>query len=767
MRFLRELMGPSLLRALVGRTLLVTVLGLATLAGAAIYGSNELIVGKFRDQASVVSQTATNEIDRQAQRLIQDAALIATLPTVRSLTEARQGGALTAFLSDVRRALSIDFASVTDPKGTVVASARGYPVGTTLPPELLSRAGGDPLTAWVLNDESAGLTIRAIAPVYTQGVTAPIALVEVGYVLGADYLRTVQTSSDTQVALLWEGSIRASTVPLTDLSTFPSLAEIEASTGRVVRDLMIEGRQYEGIFTLVSSPNGTHAIVAVLVPMDELLAAQRALVAVVVVLAVALGAIVSVLALRTARTMIRPLADLAAAAQQIESGGFSVRVPQRSSHEIGTLERAFDTMARSLDERERARREYVEEVGTVNEVAAAIVGVTDRDRIFSESLRRLVRLFGAEGAAIVVRADAPGAPPGSGGRLVAPSVINMDADEVAALAARILVKEVQDPNAIHELQLPNTPVPFVAAIPLSARGRAVGLLIVAFASAHEITESEARGFRTIARLVSVAKENADLVSELRDSNIQLERANRLKSEFLASVSHELRTPMNAIIGYTQLMLDGLAGELTAQQEADLTRVAQAADHLLGLINGILDLAKIEAGKMDLNIETVDLRDVVVDVLELMRPSADEKGLQLTMDVPPETHPAWADSARVRQVLVNLLGNAVKFTDSGGVRVAVTSAEGWLTISVADTGVGMSKDVLSYVFDEFRQADSSTTRRFGGTGLGLAISKRLVALHGGRIWANSAPGEGSTFSFTLPVRVGPASADTSGVAAARS
>lgn len=764
MRFLRELFGPSLLRALVGRTLMATALALVVLAGAAIYESNRLTERQSRAQAEQVSRTTTDEIAQQATRLTQDASLIATLPTVRSLVQSGQNGQLTAFVSDVRRALGINFASVADLNGVVLASSEDFAPGSHLPDALLGRVLGDPMKAWALSDEKPGLVIRAVAPVTTAGSATPAGIVEVGYVLSSEYLRAVKTPSNADIALLWNGTVRASTLPLVDPSSFPTLAEIQDAGGSVRRELTLDGRTYDGVFTLVPSPSGTPAVVIALLPLDDLISAQRALVFVVVILAVALGAFITILALRTARTMTRPLADLAAAAQRIEAGDYAVRVPQRSSHEIGTLEHAFDTMAGSLEERDRVRREFVEEVSTVNEVAAAIVGVTDRDKIFSESLQRLVTLFEAEGAAIVIRTDAPGAPPGSGGRIVAPSVIAMDPDAVASLAARILVREVQDPNHIHELELHGSALPHLVAIPLSARGRAVGLLAVAFAEPHTVNETQARGLRTIARLVSVAKENADLVNELRDNNIQLERANRLKSEFLASVSHELRTPMNAIIGYTKLMLDGLAGELNEQQHADLTRVAQAADNLLGLINGILDLAKIEAGKMELNNEAIDLREVVDDVLELMRPSADAKGLQLSMDVPVSTPPAWADRARVRQVLVNLVGNALKFTDTGGIRVGVSSAEGWLTIGVADTGVGMAKDALAYVFDEFRQADSSTTRRYGGTGLGLAISKRLVALHGGRIWAESEPGKGSTFSFTLPVRVRAAVEQTASAAA---
>ena len=479
---------------------------------------------------------------------------------------------------------------------------------------------------------------------------------------------------------------------------------------------------------------------------------ERARPALHLVTEIALVGVVTLLAYRTARSITQPLESLASAAQRIEAGDLAARVQQVSPHEIGTLERAFDTMAASLYERERAQREYLDEVRAVNEVADAVVGVTDAERIFARSLDRMVSLLGADGGAIVIREDPPGAPPGSGGRLNAPATVGIDGETAVMLAMRVLVRSEADTDRIRLSSVSAGDLRFVAHVPLSARGRTIGLLSAYFREQRDLTDTQARALRTIARLISVANENADLVGELRVNNLQLERANRLKSEFLASVSHELRTPMNAIIGYTKLMLDGLDGELTAQQSTDLFRVAQAADNLLGLINGLLDLAKIEAGKMELNVEEVSMNEVTEEALELVRPHADEKGLEVRSLIPSALPNVWGDRARVRQVLANMLANAVKFTERGSVSVSASSAEGWVTISVTDTGVGITPEAQAYVFDEFRQADSSTTRRYGGTGLGLAISKRLITLHGGRIWVDSEVGKGSTFHFTLPIRV---------------
>ena len=759
MSLFASLFAPSLLRALVGRTVGVAVAALVILAGVALYESNVLVTKQFEDQADIVATTASNGVDDLRDIVQKAASLIAGLPTTRELTEARDRNGLTAFLLPQKSRLSVDIMNVADAKGVYIAGAQDFAEGETLRAELLGLTTAGAQQSWVLYDEPQGLVVRAIY-VIRGAEQENIGVVEVGGVLGNDFLKSIKTKSDAEIALIWNGQVRASTfmdtsgLPLkVDPTIFPTLQEVENAEGdTLLRNVVVGGNEYYGIFRVQRNQRQNPGILAVMVPTNAVVAAQRNLLGLMAILAGGLMALVTFFAYRSASAMTSPLSDLAKAAQRIEGGDLGVQVPQRSSHEIGTLERAFDTMARSLSERERAQQEYLAEVRTVNEVADAVVGVTDRERIFAESLSRMVTLFQADGASIVIREDPPGAPSGSGGRLVPATVMNVDPETAVSIATRVLVSSVHDPNRIQHAQVPNTPLPYVAHIPLSARGRAVGLLSAYFKRQRDISETEARALRTIARLVSVAKENADLVSELRDNNLQLERANRLKSEFLASVSHELRTPMNAIIGYTKLMLDGLDGDLTDQQVADLQRVAQAADNLLGLINGLLDLAKIEAGKMELNAEEVDIQTVVEEVIELVRPQAEAKALALEMDVPRLLPAAFADRARVRQVLVNLAANAVKFTDHGSVTITASTADGWITLSVSDTGVGIPADAQTYIFDEFRQADSSTTRRYGGTGLGLAISKRLVALHGGRIWVDSTMGVGSTFRFTLPVRM---------------
>jgi signal transduction histidine kinase len=748
---MQKLFAPSLLRTLVSRNVLVSVLALVVIVAVALYESNELILNQFADESGILAEVANQEIQDQADIVTRAAQLVASLPTTRELTAARDREGLINFLLPLKSRLVVDDMNVADNNGRIIAPAQEQ-TSDTLEPELVAYAKAQAQSQWVLFDEPQGLVIKAIF-VIRNDESDPIGMMEIGNVLTSKFLKTIKTRSQADLALIWNSQVRASTVAFAADTAFPTTVQVDAQpTDLLIQSVTANGKNYYGIFRVIRSQRHNPGLLAVLVPTAGVEQAQRTLIAVLALVGLGLVGFVTLLAYRTARGITEPLGNLASAAQRIEAGDLAARVQQVSPHEIGTLERAFDTMAASLYERERAQREYLDEVRAVNEVADAVVGVTDAERIFARSLDRMVSLLNADGGAIVIREDPPGAPPGSGGRLSAPATVGIEPAIAATLAMRVLVRSEADMDRIRLAAVSAGDLHFVAHVPLSARGRTIGLLSAYFHDQRDITDTQARALRTIARLVSVANENADLVGELRVNNLQLERANRLKSEFLASVSHELRTPMNAIIGYTKLMLDGLDGELTAQQQTDLFRVAQAADNLLGLINGLLDLAKIEAGKMELNVEEVNITEVADEALELVRPHAGEKGLEVRSLIPPGLPNVWADRARVRQVLANMLANAVKFTERGSVSIAAAAAEGWLTVSVVDTGVGITPEAQAYVFDEFRQADSSTTRRYGGTGLGLAISKRLVTLHGGRIWVDSEVGRGSAFHFTLPIRV---------------
>ncbi len=251
---------------------------------------------------------------------------------------------------------------------------------------------------------------------------------------------------------------------------------------------------------------------------------------------------------------------------------------------------------------------------------------------------------------------------------------------------------------------------------------------------------------------NLAAKVKERTSELEETNRELENASRHKSEFLANMSHELRTPLNAIIGYTELIEDKIYGEVSEKIGDVIERVEQNGRHLLLLINDILDLSKIEAGQLTLSLDDYSMDDVVHTVITGVEPLAVEKNLALTTSLGDHLPVARGDEQRITQALMNLVGNAIKFTDAGEVKVQVETSNGSFLVSVSDTGVGIAKADQEKIFEEFQQADGSDTRRQGGTGLGLAITRRMIEMHGGRIWVESNLGEGSTFWLSFPVRV---------------
>ena len=307
-------------------------------------------------------------------------------------------------------------------------------------------------------------------------------------------------------------------------------------------------------------------------------------------------------------------------------------------------------------------------------------------------------------------------------------------------------------------------------LPLVAAGEGVGVLLLDSRTPGAYTERDLELLDPLAQQLALALQNARLYAQIKDhaeeleqrvdertqelqtANLDLEAASRHKSQFLANMSHELRTPLNAILGYTELILDKIYGEVPETIRDVLERVDKNGHHLLGLINDVLDISKIEAGELSLSLNDYSMKEVAQTVFTAVESLATEKKLALKVTVPPDLPLGRGDERRIAQVLLNLVGNAIKFTEVGEVRIQAQAADGAFLVSVSDTGPGIALGDQQKIFEEFQQVDDSTTKTKGGTGLGLAIAKRIIEMHGGRIWVESTAGQGSIFWFTVPVRV---------------
>ncbi len=339
--------------------------------------------------------------------------------------------------------------------------------------------------------------------------------------------------------------------------------------------------------------------------------------------------------------------------------------------------------------------------------------------------------------------------------------ILLDESTVVTRAVHTETGQIVNDVRLEPSFLPNPLLPEThseLAVPMMVGQRVMGVFDVQSDRANNFTEEDLQIYTTLATQTGIALQNAQLFAEQSMTVERLRELDHLKSSFLANMSHELRTPLNSILGFTQVILEGIDGPLTNYMTADLQLIDKNGKHLLNLINEVLDMAKIESGRMSLTMEPVAIRQLLEDVFETTSPQAHEREISVHLDIDPDADLViTGDSIRLRQVLLNLMSNAIKFTEVGGVSVHVEKTDSKVLFIFRDTGIGIPKEKLETIFEAFSQVDSSTTRKVSGTGLGLPISRRLVEMHGGRLWAESSgqSGQGSEFYLELPNQAVPA------------
>ena len=475
------------------------------------------------------------------------------------------------------------------------------------------------------------------------------------------------------------------------------------------------------------------------------------------------------------RRVVRPIEVLRGGAARLGAGDLDARLDLKTGDEFEELANDFNRMAsrlqdahtgleRKVAERTHELKQSLDEVRALGDTIQAVSASLDLQHVLQTIVVHATELSGSDGgliyefdeAAQVFRFRAghglrPGliatleqAPPTLRDSIIGRAAVtgipanvpDIEADAPSALKAAVLAEGYRS----------------MLAVPTIRGDRLIGGIVVSRRAKGAFSERVVDLLRTFAGGCTIAIEHARLFHEVAQKNTELRMASQHKSQFLANMSHELRTPMNAILGFTDLMLDGVYGDLAERVRIPVEQIHNNGQHLLRLINDVLDLSKIEAGRIDLELDEYSVDDMLEAVQTTARPLAEAKELGLQVAVGSRLGTCYGDERRMYQVLLNLVGNAIKFTRHGKVDLDVAAANGEIHYVVRDTGVGIPPDELQSIFDEFGRGDPAVAREFGGTGLGLAIAKRFVTMHGGRIWAESTPHTGSAFHVVVPRRV---------------
>jgi signal transduction histidine kinase len=476
-----------------------------------------------------------------------------------------------------------------------------------------------------------------------------------------------------------------------------------------------------------------------------------------------------------ARRMVKPVRELQKGAEAIGGGDLTTRIDVRTGDELQDLAERFNTMTGQLREsyadlekkvevRTAELREALNQQTATSDVLRVISSsTTDVLPVFEAIVKRARDLGGADYANVFHYADG-----------LIHYVTGTDTREAwiqfvrarspwkpdrSTLTGRVIVSGKpeyipdvsQDPEWDQGMLVgSDNSARRLLGVPMVKDGQSIGVLLVSWKTPGEVPPKYIQLLQTFADQAVIAIENVRLFNEIQEKSRQLEIANQHKSEFLANMSHELRTPLNAIIGFSEVMLSGMTGAMAEKQKEFIGDIRDSGKHLLGLINDILDLSKIEAGRMELDVARFDLREAMGNAMTLVRGRAERHGIELDAEIAPDVGDYDGDERKFKQIMLNLLTNAVKFTPEGGcVRIAAEHVDGNYVFSVQDSGIGIAPEDHDRIFEEFRQV-GDVEHKAEGTGLGLTLTRKLVELHGGRIRVESAVGKGSKFTFNLPI-----------------
>ena len=562
----------------------------------------------------------------------------------------------------------------------------------------------------------------------------------------------------------------------TDLSRLAQVQAAQARARGAPADQVQEAEEIQGrrVLTAYAPVAPLGWLMFVELPIEEAYAPLYATIERSGLLLLAGLLLASIAGLFLARRMVVPIQALRLGAARIGAGDLSQRISIKTGDELEGLADQFNDMAGKLQEsyadmelkvetRTQELAQSISELRALGEVSQAVNSTIDLETVLNTIVAKATQLAGTEAGAIYVVDEAARefrlrATYGMSNELVAAM---KDAHSTLSRAVEAATGTLE-PQQVPDLRdLPADPVNEMIMragyrgrllVPLVGPGGVLGALVVRRREPGAFPKSTIDLMQTFAAQSVLAIQNARLFGEIGEKSQQLEVASQHKSQFLANMSHELRTPLNAVLGYTELILDSIYGEVPEKARATLERIQSNGKHLLGLINDVLDLSKIEAGQLTLSLTDYSIKDVVHNVYGAVKSLATSKKLALKVELPKDPPPAHGDERRLTQVLLNLVGNAIKFTDTGEVAIKTSIANGSFTVAVHDTGPGIAERDQGKIFEEFQQANSSITKQKGGTGLGLAIAKRIIEMHGGRLWVESELGHGSTFSFTVPINV---------------